>query len=117
MPTLLCYSRCSTCRGVIKALEEKEFSFISRDIKEDNPSAQELAAWHEASGLPLKRFFNTSGGIYRDLGLKDKLADMSDQDQYDLLAKDGMLVKRPILLLDDGQVRVGPDVKKFAGAL
>lgn len=117
MPTLLCYSKCSTCRGVRKILDEKGFAYQARDVKDQPPSGEEIAQWHQASGLPLKRFFNTSGGIYRDLGLKDKLADMTDQAQYDLLDGQGMLVKRPILLLEDGEVLVGPDVKKFAEVL
>ena len=72
-----------------------------------------MKAWREKSGLPLKRFFNTSGKIYKDLGLSKKLGDMSEEDQYKLLARDGMLVKRPILLIGDDKILVGPDVKKY----
>lgn len=85
----------------MKYLQDNNVIFESRDIKENNPSAEELKQWHEMSGLPLKRFFNTSGLKYKELGLKDKLASMTEEDQYQLLAKDGMLVKRPILLGDD----------------
>lgn len=113
MPTLLCYSKCSTCREIRKILDDKNFTYDSRDIKENHPSSKEIASWHRASKLPLKCFFNTSGGKYRELGLKDKLVDMSEQEQYELLATDGMLVKRPILI-DESKVLVGPDVKSFA---
>ena len=95
------YPKCSTCRKAKKWLEEHDFEFESRHIIEDNPQADELKEWWEKSGLPLKRFFNTSGMKYRELKLKDKLPDMSDDEQFDLLATDGMLVKRPILVTDD----------------
>lgn len=107
----ICYENCSTCKGVKKIMDEKNLDYEERSIKSDNPSAQELKEWHEKSGLDIKRFFNTSGQIYRSMNLKDKLDDMSLEEKYDLLATDGMLVKRPILL-DEGQVYVGPDVKK-----
>src|SRR5699024_4953818 len=90
-----------------KWLEEHHIPFTPRDIKEDNPSLQELETWHRASGLPLKKFFNTSGQLYRSLGLSTKLPEMSQAEQYGLLSSDGLLVKRPILVLDDGQVLVG----------
>lgn len=95
------YPKCSTCVKARKFLEEKGAEFTDRDIKNDNPTYDELKAWHEKSGLPLKRFFNTSGILYREMGLKDKLADMSEEEQIKLLATDGMLVKRPILVTDD----------------
>jgi len=95
------YPKCSTCRKAKKWLEEHDFEFESRHIIEDNPQADELKEWWEKSGLPLKRFFNTSGMKYRELKLKDKLPDMSDDEQFDLLATDGMLVKRPILVTND----------------
>lgn len=100
------YPKCSTCKKAKKFLDDNHVSYEARHIVEQNPSAQEIQAWVEKSGLPLKRFFNTSGMKYRELQLKDKLSDMSDKEQYDLLATDGMLVKRPILVGDDF-VRVG----------
>lgn len=110
---LICYKKCTTCKGVEKMLEEKKIKYDYRDIKEDNPTAAEIKKWHKKSGLDIKRFFNTSGQIYRNEGLKDKLPDMTDKEKYDLLATDGMLVKRPILITDDGDIYVGPDVKKY----
>jgi len=100
------YPKCSTCKKAKKWLDENAVSYTDRNIKEDNPSAEELKQWHERSGLPLKRFFNTSGMLYREMGLKDKLPAMSEEEQIALLASDGMLVKRPILVTED-QVRVG----------
>lgn len=110
---LIAYKKCTTCKGVEKMLEEKGIKYDYRDIKEDNPSAAEIKKWHKKSGLDIKRFFNTSGQIYRNEGLKDKLPDMTEKEKYDLLATDGMLVKRPILITDDGDIYVGPDVKKY----
>lgn len=100
------YPKCSTCKKAKKWLDEHAVSYTDRNIKEDNPSAEELKQWHERSGLPLKRFFNTSGMLYREMGLKDKLPAMSEEEQIALLASDGMLVKRPVLVTED-QVRVG----------
>jgi len=100
------YPKCSTCQKARKFLEEKGAAFEARNIKEENPTADELKTWVEKSGLPIKRFFNTSGMLYRDMGLKDKLPTMSEQEMIDLLATDGMLVKRPILVTDD-KVLVG----------
>lgn len=97
----VCYSRCSTCKKAEKWLKENGVNVTVRDIKGDNPTAEELRTWHEKSGLPLKRFFNTSGMKYKELGLKDKLPAMSDDEQYALLATDGMLVKRPLLVSDE----------------
>ena len=94
----LCYPRCSTCQRAKAWLEERGASYTLRDIKEDNPSYEELKAWYQASGLPLKRFFNTSGLQYKALGLKDKLPAMTEEEQLRLLATDGMLVKRPLLI-------------------
>ena len=110
---LICYKKCTTCKGVEKMLEEKGISYDYRDIKEDNPKASELKTWHEKTGLPIKRFFNTSGKIYRENNLKDKVNDMSLDEAYDLLSTDGMLVKRPILFTDDGEIFIGADVKKY----
>ena len=94
------YPSCSTCKKAKKWLDEKGVFYEDRLIKEDNPSYDELKIWHERSGLPLKKFFNTSGQQYRALELKDKLAAMSYEDQLRLLASDGMLVKRPLLVTD-----------------
>lgn len=99
----VCYTRCGTCRKAKAWLEENNIRYEIRDIKEDNPTEDELTEWYNKSNYPLKRFFNTSGKLYRDLNLKDKLATMSEEDQIKLLATDGMLVKRPILV---GQDRV-----------
>lgn len=94
------YPKCSTCIKAKKWLEEKGYEFHDRNIKEENPTATEIKEWYEKSGLPLKRFFNTSGMLYKELGLKDKLPDMTEEEQIALLATDGMLVKRPIIVTD-----------------
>ena len=95
------YPPCSTCRKAKKWLQDNGLEFTARHIKEQNPTAEESADWQEKSGLELKKFFNTSGMIYRDLGLKDKLPGLSREEQLALLASDGMLVKRPILVTED----------------
>ena len=97
----LCYPKCSTCKKALAWLEDKGIQVQVRDIKEERPTAEELRRWHQLSGLPLKRFFNTSGLQYKALGLKDKLSGMSEEEQIALLATDGMLVKRPLLVGDD----------------
>ena len=97
----VCYPKCTTCQKAAKWLEEQGIEVTVRDIKQDNPTEAELRAWHELSGLPLKRFFNTSGLQYKALGLKDKLPAMSEDEQFALLATDGMLVKRPLLVGED----------------
>ena len=97
----VCYPKCSTCKKARKWLEENGIAFDERDIKEENPTRKELVKWHKQSGLPLRRFFNTSGMLYRELQLKDKLPNMTEDEMYDLLASDGMLVKRPLLIKDD----------------
>lgn len=94
------YPKCTTCKKAKKWLEENGVEFTDRHIVEENPTKEELKEWYERSGLPLKRFFNTSGLKYKELGLKDKLADMSEDEQFALLAADGMLVKRPLLVGD-----------------
>ncbi len=94
------YPKCSTCKRAKKFLDENNMKYEDRNIKEDNPTVEELKEWHTKSGLPLKRFFNTSGMLYREMGLKDKLPEMSEEEQYQLLATDGMLVKRPILVTE-----------------
>lgn len=97
------YPKCSTCKKAKKWLDEHGVAYTDRHIVEDNPTAEELAAWQERSGLPLRRFFNTSGMKYRELGLKAKFdAGMSDEEAFALLATDGMLVKRPLVVVDDG---------------
>ena len=98
---LLEYSKCSTCKKAKNWLEEQGIVFEERHIVENNPTEEELREWHRKSGLPLKRFFNTSGMKYRELELKDKLPTMTEEEQYQLLATDGMLVKRPLLLGED----------------
>ena len=95
------YSKCSTCQKAEKFLRAHGCDAPMRDIKAEKPTAEELRAWHEKSGLPLKRFFNTSGMIYRELGLKDKLPEMTEEEQYAVLASDGMLVKRPLLIMGE----------------
>ena len=97
----ICYPKCTTCQKAKKYLDEKGAAYTLRDIKEDKPTLEELTAWHKASGLPLKRFFNTSGLQYKALNLKDKLPQMTEEEQLQLLATDGMLVKRPLLIGDD----------------
>ena len=92
------YPACTTCKKAKKWLDERQVSYEDRHIKEQNPTLDELKQWHKASGLPLKKFFNTSGQLYKSMNLKDKLPDMSEEEQYSLLASDGMLVKRPILV-------------------
>lgn len=94
----LCYPKCSTCRKAKAFLDSQNLTYTLRDIKEANPTEEELRQWRQKSGLPLKRFFNTSGLQYRALGLAKKLPEMSEEEQYQLLASDGMLVKRPILV-------------------
>ena len=97
----VCHPKCTTCQKAAKWLEEQGIAAEVRDIKQDNPTEQELRAWHQMSGMPLKRFFNTSGLQYKALGLKDKLPQMSEDEQFALLATDGMLVKRPLLVGED----------------
>lgn len=92
------YPKCTTCKKAKKWLEENGVEFTDRHIVEDNPSKGELKEWYEKSGLPLKRFFNTSGMKYKEMKLKDKLPEMSEEEQLELLATDGMLVKRPLLI-------------------
>ena len=95
------YPKCSTCQRAKKFLDDRGAVYTDRHIKEDNPTAEELRAWWQASGLPLRKFFNTSGLLYKSMGLKDRLPTMSEEEQLDLLATDGMLVKRPVLVGED----------------
>ena len=98
---LVWYPKCSTCQRAKAWLDEHGVAYTLRDIKEENPNAEELRAWHEKSGLPLRRFFNTSGLLYKGMALKDKLPEMTDNEQYILLGEYGMLVKRPLIVADD----------------
>lgn len=95
------YPPCSTCKKAQKWLDDNGITYTARHIKEENPSYEELKSWYETSGLPLKKFFNTSGLVYKNLGLKDKLPTMTEEEQLHLLASDGMLVKRPLLITED----------------
>ncbi len=95
------YPKCSTCQKAKKWLDENGTAYEDRHIVENNPTAEELKAWKEKSGLPLKKFFNTSGLLYKSMNLKEKLPEMSDEEQYALLATNGMLVKRPIIVGED----------------
>lgn len=106
MMLFVCYPKCSTCQKAKKWLDEKGVSYTLRDIKTENPTQEELRAWWQRSGLPLKKFFNTSGQLYKAMNLKEKLPGMSEEEQLALLATDGMLVKRPILV-GDSFVKVG----------
>ena len=101
MVKVYCYSRCTTCKRALKWLNDKGVEYELTDIKEDHPDKEELRKYYSMSGLPLKRFFNTSGLTYREIGLSKKLPDMSEEDQLALLATDGMLVKRPLVVGDD----------------
>ncbi len=112
----VCYPKCSTCQKARLFLEQNGVAFEERHIKEQNPTKQELRQWYEQSGLPLKRFFNTSGLQYKALALKDKLPTMTEEQQLELLATDGMLVKRPILLTGD-RVLVGFRQPEWEAAL
>ena len=106
MIKFICYPRCTTCQKALRWLDDNKIEYELRDIKENNPSLEELSAWYKKSGLPLKKFFNTSGLLYKSMALKDKLPTMSDEEQLKLLATDGMLVKRPIVI-GEGFVLVG----------
>ena len=98
---VLVYRKCSTCIKALKWLEENNIEFKERPIKEENPTYEELKVWYQNSGMPLKKFFNTSGLLYKDMGLKDKLPQMLEEEQLRLLATNGMLVKRPLVVGED----------------
>lgn len=110
--TVLCYQKCTTFQKALKWLDEHHIAYTARPIKEEKPSKEELKAWFQKSGLPLKRFFNTSGNLYKEMQLKDKLGQMSEDEQLALLATDGMLVKRP-LVVADGFVLTGFKEKEW----
>ena len=101
MLTFICYPKCTTCKKAQAWLEENNVEYVLRDIKENNPTSEELKSWYEKSSQPLKKFFNTSGLLYRSMELKDKLPEMSEEEMVELLSSDGMLVKRPLLVSDD----------------
>ena len=112
----ICYPKCTTCQKAKKYLDERGIGYDLRDIKLENPTREELAAWYERSGLELRRFFNTSGQQYRALALKDRLPAMSEEEMLNLLASDGMLVKRPLLIMAD-RVLVGFKEKEWEAHL
>lgn len=112
MNLFLCYPKCSTCQKAKAILDEKGIDYQIRDIKLDNPLNFELTSWIKKSGLPVTKFFNTSGIIYREMDLKNKLAKLSEKEQIELLSQNGMLVKRPILILED-KVIVGFNRKEY----
>jgi len=114
MNQLILYPKCTTCQRAKKWLDEQGIEYSQRHIKEQNPTAVELEEWHSRSGLPLKRFFNTSGQLYKMLQLKDKLPGMSESEQFALLASDGMLVRRPLFISEE-QVLVGFKPEIWAG--
>ncbi|MBQ7002173.1 MAG: arsenate reductase family protein [Oscillospiraceae bacterium] len=111
------YPPCSTCKKAKKWLEAQGVSYTARHIKEENPSYEELKEWLESSGLPVKKFFNTSGLLYKSMELKDKLPQMSVEEQLQLLATDGMLVKRPLVVTEDGRVLTGFKEKEWTEVL
>ena len=112
----LCYERCTTCNRAKAWLIDRGIAFTERPIKEENPSLEELRQWYQRSGLPLKKFFNTSGLLYKSMELKDKLPTMTEEEQLQLLATDGMLVKRPMLIMED-KVLVGFRENEWAEVL
>ncbi len=110
------YPKCSTCQKAKKWLDEHQLTYTEKHIKDDRPSFVELQAWHQQSGLPLKKFFNTSGLVYKELGLKDRLATMSEEEQLQLLSSNGMLVKRPLVITDTA-VLIGFKLKEWEEVL
>ena len=112
----LCYPKCTTCKKAQKWLDENNIQYTFRDIKENNPSCEELAKWYKISGMPLKKFFNTCGLLYKSMELKNKLPNMTEEEMLNLLATDGMLVKRPLLVSDDF-VLIGFKVADWADKL
>lgn len=101
MVTFICYPKCTTCKKAQVWLEDKGIEYTLRNIKEENPTSDELREWHTKSVEPLRKFFNTSGLLYKSMELKTKLPDMSEDEMYELLATDGMLVKRPLVITDE----------------
>ena len=101
-PIFLCYKRCSTCRAAMKYLDNNNIAYEYRDIMTENPNANKLRKWISESRLPIKRFFNTHGVVYREMNLKDKIDDMTDDEAIELLSTDGRLIKRPLLISNEG---------------
>ncbi len=116
MIIFMCYPKCTTCQKAKAWLDENKKEYTFRNIKENNPTLDEIKTWHKMSGLPLKKFFNTSGLLYKSLNLKEKLKDMSEDEQCALLSTDGMLVKRPLVVGKDF-VLVGFKEKEWQDAL
>ena len=116
MIKFICYPKCTTCQKALRWLDDNKIEYELRDIKENNPTLEELSAWYKMSGLSLKKFFNTSGLLYKSMELKDKLPTMSEEEQLKLLATDGMLVKRP-LVIGEGFVLVGFKESKWSEKL
>ena len=116
MIEFICYPKCTTCQKAQKWLDDNKIEYTLRDIKENNPSFEELTVWYKVSGLPLKKLFNTSGLLYKTMELKDKLSNMSEEEQLKLLATDGMLVKRPLVIGKDF-VLVGFKESEWIGVL
>ena len=116
MVKVYCYSRCTTCKKALKWLDENKIEYKSVDIKEDHPDEETLKKLHKKSGLPLRKFFNTSGQLYREMGLSKNLPEMSEEEMFKILASDGMLVKRP-LLITGGKVLAGFKEDEWMGAL
>lgn len=112
----LCYPKCSTCQKAKKWLDNHQIEYTERHIVEDHPTYEELSAWHRKSGLPVKKFFNTSGMLYKEMKLKDKLPLMSEEEQLKLLATNGMLVKRPMVVNED-QILVGFKIAEWESLL
>lgn len=112
----ICYNKCTTCQKGKKWLEDHKLEFQVRDIKQNNPGYEELKSWYEKSEIPLKNFFNTSGLVYKAMNLKEKLAQMSEEEQLRLLATDGMLVKRPLIISDD-KILIGFKEKQWLSLL
>ena len=111
------YPPCSTCQKARKWLDEHNIPYSARHIKSENPTYEELKVWYTSSSLPLKKFFNTSGLVYKSLNLKEKLPNMTEEEQLQLLATDGMLVKRPLIVMDNGTVLTGFREKDWESAL
>ena len=116
MLKFICYPKCTTCKKAQKWLDENNIQYTFRDIKENNPSYEELEKWYKISGMPLKKFFNTCGLLYKSMELKNKLPNMTEEEMLNLLATDGMLVKRPLLVSDDF-VLIGFKVADWADKL
>ncbi|MHC1695389.1 MAG: arsenate reductase family protein [Eubacteriales bacterium] len=112
----ICYPKCTTCQKARRWLDEHGVDYTVRDIKTDNPSLEELRSWYSKAGQPIKRFFNTSGLLYKSLGLKDKLGSMSEDETLELLSTDGMLVKRPIIV-EGSTILIGFDETQWKQAL